>query len=202
MNYTLHYERLIERAQERSILPDEYFEEHHIVPKCLGGDNSDENLVKLFPEEHYVAHQLLVKIYPKEKSLVYAAHMMGNTRKGNKSYAWLRLKFAKIRSKTKHSEETKRKISETQRGRIGPPMPESTRSAIILANTGRSPSNKGVPMSKETKRKITATMEPIYESKRGIPMQIIECPHCNKSGNKIVMHRWHFDKCKSIIHNY
>lgn len=26
----------------------------------------------------------------------------------------------------------------------------------------------------------------------------IECPHCNKKGNKAIMMRWHFDNCKNI----
>ena len=62
MNYKKIYDSLIERGKNRNL--NEYGEKHHIVPKCLGGSNKKENLVKLTPEEHYVAHQLLVKIYP------------------------------------------------------------------------------------------------------------------------------------------
>ena len=57
MNYKKIYENLMSRAKNRSILQG-YTEKHHIVPVCIGGDNDKENIVKLTPEEHYLAHQL------------------------------------------------------------------------------------------------------------------------------------------------
>lgn len=87
MNYAEHYNRLIERAKHREVTG--YYETHHITPKCMGGDDNRNNLVKLYPEEHYVAHQLLVKMYPHERGLVWAATQM-SSRKGNKLYGWLR----------------------------------------------------------------------------------------------------------------
>lgn len=62
MNYVAQYLKLIERARNRIL--DGYKERHRVKPRCLGGDDVQENLVYLTPEEHYVAHQLLVKIYP------------------------------------------------------------------------------------------------------------------------------------------
>jgi hypothetical protein len=60
----------------------------------MGGSNYTENLVDLTPEEHYVAHQLLVKIYPTNHKLVMAAAMMIPTRPSNKMYGWLRRRLA------------------------------------------------------------------------------------------------------------
>jgi hypothetical protein len=60
----------------------------------MGGNNEPQNLVKLTPEEHYVAHQLLVKIYPTEYKLALAAKMMVVNRPSNKLYGWLRRKFS------------------------------------------------------------------------------------------------------------
>jgi predicted nucleic acid-binding Zn ribbon protein len=95
MNYNKHYAILIERARSRIL--EVYIEKHHIVPRCLGGTNDKENIVALTPEEHYVAHQLLVKMYPKEHKLVYAANMMtvssNDRRSSNKRYKWLREKY-------------------------------------------------------------------------------------------------------------
>jgi hypothetical protein len=71
-----------------------YTEKHHIIPKCLGGSDEQSNLVNLTPEEHYIAHQLLVKIYPNSDSLVYAACMMIPNRPNNKLYGWLRRKLS------------------------------------------------------------------------------------------------------------
>ena len=72
---------------------------HHIIPKCMQGTDVKDNLVLLTAREHYLAHQLLVKMYPDNNKLVYAANMMTvNTndlkRSKNKRYEWLRKRFA------------------------------------------------------------------------------------------------------------
>lgn len=74
MNYKKIYDELINRAKNRVL--EGYKERHHIIPKCIGGTDEEYNLIDLTPEEHYVAHQLLVKIYPNEQSLVFACLMM------------------------------------------------------------------------------------------------------------------------------
>jgi hypothetical protein len=74
MNYIKHYNALIERAKNRNL--SIYTEKHHIVPKCLNGTDDKSNLVNLTPEEHYVAHQLLIKIYPNHPGLIWAALTM------------------------------------------------------------------------------------------------------------------------------
>ena len=96
MNYKKIYDSLIIRGKTR--LLQEYSELHHIVPRCIGGNNEQDNLVRLTPEEHYVAHQLLVKIYPNNPKLIKAAAMMIPNRPSNKLYGWLRRKFAKAQS--------------------------------------------------------------------------------------------------------
>lgn len=60
MNYQLVYDQLIFRArsQVRS-KNDGYYEEHHILPRSMGGNNKKENLVLLTAREHFVAHHLL-----------------------------------------------------------------------------------------------------------------------------------------------
>lgn len=95
MNYNKHYNLLIERAKMRKVKG--YSERHHIVPRCMGGTDHPDNLVDLLPEEHYLAHQLLIKMYPNESALVYAALMMtvgGNTHsRNNKRYGWIRRRY-------------------------------------------------------------------------------------------------------------
>lgn len=93
MNYQKIYESLIENARHRTL--NGYAERHHVIPKCIGGSDDKDNLVNLTPEEHYVAHQLLVKIYPTNKKLIHAAVMMIPNRPSNKMYGWLRRKLAK-----------------------------------------------------------------------------------------------------------
>lgn len=131
MNYNHHYNSLIERAKSR-ILPDSvYTENHHVIPRCLGGSNKTENLVKLTPEEHFVAHLLLHKINPNHRGLLSAIVIMSthnsNKRINNKLYGWVRKKFSescKVRMRENHpkgfsgkthSKETRQQISDTTR---------------------------------------------------------------------------------------
>lgn len=102
MNYKKIYANLIEKAKNRSL--NGYFETHHIIPKCIGGTNELSNLVNLTPEEHYLAHQLLVKIYPDNYKLVKAAAMMIPNRPSNKMYGWLKRRFSEAQSLSQSGE--------------------------------------------------------------------------------------------------
>lgn len=103
MNYTKHYDLLINKAKNRILPSDSPQEIHHIIPRCLGGTNEDKNLVALTLSEHYVAHQLLVKIYPNNSKILYACQMMTNGKNGskrnNKLYNWIRRKISLLMSK-------------------------------------------------------------------------------------------------------
>lgn len=103
IKYQNHYNRLIIRGQNRATsrkeankILDGYCEEHHIIPTCMDGNNSKSNKVYLTAREHYVAHLLLVLIYPNQQGLAYAAHMMCVDRYGhrtnNRDYEWLKKK--------------------------------------------------------------------------------------------------------------
>ncbi len=96
MDYQKIYNSLVERARTRII--NEFTETHHVVPRCLGGSNEKTNLVELTPEEHYVAHQLLVKLNPSNHALAKAAAMMIPNRPSNKMYGWVRRRFAIAKS--------------------------------------------------------------------------------------------------------
>ncbi len=80
-----------------------YYERHHIIPKCVGGTDDIGNLVLLTAREHFVAHQLLTKIYPEEHKLVFALRMLcrnnnKNHIRNNKEYNWIKESVAKTSS--------------------------------------------------------------------------------------------------------
>lgn len=104
MDYYKHYTLLINRAKNRTLTG--YFERHHIVPRCMGGSDNKSNIVELTPEEHYVAHQLLVKIHPNNDKLIYAALYMSAgskyAKRNNKRYGWLKRKHQEICKKRTH----------------------------------------------------------------------------------------------------
>ncbi len=172
MNYKHHYNILIDRAKDR--LLEGYTEKHHIIPKCMGGNNYKENIVRLTPEEHFVAHQLLVKMYPDNLKLLHAAHMMtitskSNQKRNNKMYGWLRKKRSEKLSKwaiennirppdrtgTKHKEETKQRISEGTKGRKP--------SMSMLGKKGKDCPNYGSKRTEEQKVKMRVWQQKAYE---------------------------------------
>lgn len=76
MDYQLVYRRFIESRRSRRV--DGYFEVHHVLPRAFGGDDSDENLIILSPEDHFFAHLLLAKIYGGR--MIAALFLMSNRR--------------------------------------------------------------------------------------------------------------------------
>jgi hypothetical protein len=149
-----HYNKLIVKAIYRT--PPSVTERHHIIPKCMGGSNSKDNLVKLTPSEHYIAHQLLVKIFPTNSKILYAAHIMGNTR-SNKEYEWLRTKFIISVSGPNNymygvpkTAEHRTKISQTLTGKY---------TGVNSSSYGKPGTRTGIPHTKETKQKMSKSMK-------------------------------------------
>jgi len=54
MNYKRIHDQIIERAKSRIL--EGYKERHHIIPKCMGGNNEKDNLVYLTAREHFIIH--------------------------------------------------------------------------------------------------------------------------------------------------
>jgi len=67
----------------------------------MGGNDENENLVALTPEEHFTAHVLLVKMYPEQSGLIAAVNKMcrGKGRSRNKMYGWLKRRFSEEQSR-------------------------------------------------------------------------------------------------------
>lgn len=108
MNYTFVYDTIINNSKARIL--DGYVEKHHIVPKCMGGTDDKDNIAILTAREHFVCHQLLVKIFPNEYGLVKAANMMcaANVHVGrinNRLYEWLRIKLSLAMSESQMGEK-------------------------------------------------------------------------------------------------
>ena len=82
------YQNYINRLLLRENKKDKNFyqEKHHIIPKCMGGTNDKENLIWLYPQEHYYAHKLLALENPKEKGLQYAWWNMCHCLFGERKY--------------------------------------------------------------------------------------------------------------------
>lgn len=114
MNYKKHYDLLIDRAKHRTLT--DYVERHHVIPRCMGGNDDSGNIVRLTPEEHYVVHQLLAKIYPGINGLVLASIRMARQCTGRRAYGWLRRRYAAWRKGRKESPESKAKRAASKAG--------------------------------------------------------------------------------------
>ena len=97
------------------------------------------------------------------------------------------LKGRVFRSGYALSEETKSKIGQAHRGKV---PSDETRRKWSEQRAGRTPWNKGKPISKEQSKKL---------SESGLKVKHT-CPHCGSVGGN-VMFRWHFDNCKHKVKN-
>lgn len=177
MNYTAIYERLIYRGKtsnrkrfRKSNPKYVYYESHHIIPKCMNGSNDPENLVLLTPEEHWIAHLLLVKIHPDVSSLVFACQAMlmngpKNNRPKNKLFGMLRKKVGQLTTERQTGlpcpEQKKSKISSTLKGREAPHQKGdnnvSKRPEVAKKISDSKKGKKTGPRPEEVKRKISTT---------------------------------------------
>jgi len=112
--YQYRYDKIIQKAQSenRKRCKGIYYENHHIIPKCMNGSDEEYNRVLLTAKEHYVCHKLLTYIYPENRKLVNAFWRMTFDKKGKhnisaRDYAYAR----ELKSLTPVSEETKTKQS-------------------------------------------------------------------------------------------
>jgi hypothetical protein len=134
MNYAAHYSRLMERAESRVLTG--YFEKHHVVPRCL--DKTSKHTVCVTPEEHYVAHQLLVKMHPRHYGLTHALAMLTGTNKNKKSsnklYGWIRRELMLVQTGRKHTPEAIANMCAVQKGH---PVSEEQRAKLSAAKLGK-----------------------------------------------------------------
>lgn len=176
MDYAKHYWRLIDKARSRVLIG--YSERHHAEPRCLGGKHVQENIVRLTPEEHFVAHQLLVKMHPGNRKLIYAMVQMtissARQQRVNKLYGWIRRKLSEARRGKKFTPEHKAKLSAAKLGKParnkGVPMSEAQRAKMSVALKGRPAPNKGTRASDETRAKQRAAKLGRPAHNRGVPM--------------------------------
>jgi len=151
MTYDDFIQNIINTRGQWNIPAGEYYEAHHIIPKCLGGlpknpgkYQKHKNIIWLTAKEHFVAHKLLAAENPNNYSLVTAFFFMSNTNRGNilidaDEYEDLRKQYALLLSN---------KIGSSNNPFYGKQPSVETREKIRKANTGK-------PLSAETKQKLS-----------------------------------------------
>lgn len=113
--YTKCYLKLIESRKKSKLDENTYYEKHHIVPRCLGGSDEDNNLVHLTPREHFIAHLLLTKMYVNDSQfkIKHAFSMMfvKSIKNDDRTLSASRL-YNKLRK------DVAKKVGESNKGRI------------------------------------------------------------------------------------
>jgi hypothetical protein len=158
MNYQKIYDSICQRAkdqlEERSYNRKnklEYYEGHHIIPKCLGGlgnskDLNHPNIALLTAREHFICHRLLCEIHPTESKLHYALWKMvhgGDSKQkrikiSGRIYNTIKNEFSKM-------------LSLKMRNRI---VSSDTRYKLSLASSGNKNHMYNKSHTDETKLKI------------------------------------------------
>jgi len=147
--YTRLYYHIIAKCQSDN------GELHHIIPKALGGSNSQENLARVSPKAHFILHRLLVKMVKNESHRIamnYALFMMMN--RNICQYSSRTYEIARVQ------------VSESMRANN--PMHD----AKVLAK------RKGQKRSVETRKRITDGNLKRWSS-TARPIRIFCCPICN-----------------------
>ena len=191
--YYTYYYNIVNNALSRSNLTG-YFEKHHIIPKSLGGGNSEENLVNLTFREHFICHRLLTKITSgiNRRKMAYAMWRMLTVAKHRKckitshTYHLIREEYKKqpnpMLGKT-HTKKTRMAISNAQKG-------NTTRRGVILSEEqkqkqresmlGKPAWNKGIPRPQSVKDAVSKANKGKTAWNKGISRRWVTKDNINK----------------------
>ena len=142
---------------------DEYHEKHHIKPRCLGGEDKEENYIDLFAREHYEAHKLLALENPHNSKLQCAWWCMSSMKEGRCSaeeYEASRIAMAEALREAntgkKFSKITKKRMSESAKGRT---FSAETLKKFSEAKTGKKHSKEHIQHNADSIRKPVKCLE-------------------------------------------
>jgi DNA-directed RNA polymerase subunit M/transcription elongation factor TFIIS len=205
--YLNRYNKLINHY--KNIIVDGIVETHHIIPRCMGGNNSKENLVRLSPKAHFVAHHLLHKAYPNNIKLAHAFGMMLSTKE--------RIPTAALYEKARiaiyeaaNSEEGKisrKKGGYKNKGRKRPDLAKRnkerkgekrTKEQIeVMKQRLKGRKFTEEHLQKLRKPKSEKHRQKIAENNKIQANRISKCPHCGHVGKLLPLRRYHFNNCKN-----
>lgn len=159
--YSKWYFEIIEKAKGRDL--EGYSEKHHIIPKSFGGSDAKTNLVRLTAREHLICHRLLVKMTKGEykHKMIYAIRRMVLTpdryKVSSRVFEKIRTDYSLMLTGRKRSEETKKKMSASMKGKPsafkGQTHSEEIRN-YLASFKGEKNSRYGVKVSEETRMKM------------------------------------------------
>lgn len=163
MNYESIYNKLITKFahHDKDSAREKYgySEAHHIIPRCVGGSDEESNIVHLSAKAHFIAHYLLVKLYPDSQGLWAAFNLMsGQSSKLHQRDYYVSARVYELCKKNLSrigiSEDARKKISNTLKGRK---ISEEHRKNMIAARTGSKRSEETKERMREAHKKRAET---------------------------------------------
>lgn len=176
--FLVFYTQLIEK---RLHAPAIRGEKHHILPRCMGGSDAD-NIIKLTSREHFVAHALLARAFPRNEKLSYAFWAMCNQSNPHQDRT---SPSSKIYERAKNARSSH--ISSLLKGRIFSAETREKMSASAKNRKRQSPACiPGHVKTAEAREKISQGAK--NRMKR-------QCEHCNRVLVLWCYVRWHGKNC-------
>ena len=116
--YLRWYNSIIQQAKNRTNNFG-YIENHHIIPRSLGGTNDANNLVKLTAKEHFICHLLLTKITSgnAKSKMIFAFVAMSRTSSNQERYKVNSKLFESLKKQKIHTLESRKKMSISATGK-------------------------------------------------------------------------------------
>ncbi len=142
MSYERIYREFIEDRREREA-GLEVFDKHHITPRCIGGGDEPENIIRLSHGDHLFAHILLARIHG--PPLVMPAVRMSGMQKYRGRSSRERYDFLR--------QLLRREMLGNTRGK-GVPRSDAMRARMSEVMKGNQRRPKGSRLSDEHKKRI------------------------------------------------
>lgn len=191
MDYQKLYDSIIHRAKssDRKKGRDVYYELHHILPKCLGGGDENENLVLLTAREHYVCHKLLFFMFPNNLMLCKAYRAMVHLHNRNKriikltsrEYEEARI-ISSIASRRENlSPETRKIMSEKSRNRTPESKAKKKETENNKSQAEKDELSRRKSESHKNKRHSEETIKKMKKSASGKIRSEEHCENISKS---------------------
>jgi hypothetical protein len=168
--YKIWHDNIIAKAKSRTL--EGYKEIHHILPRCMGGNNSKDNLVSLTAKEHFIIHILLCKFTTglARRSMLYAHKAMSYYIKEGRNYKIGSRIAEKLRKELKFSPEH---IENLRKSHLGKPSGKKGKKASKETIAKLKLVNLGKKASEETLAKLRlAQSNMMWINKNGIGKKI------------------------------
>lgn len=159
-------------------------EAHHIIPESFfknrtrntnrpgfldGNPNCKTNIAHLPQRAHFIAHLLLVKIFPNNESMIFAVHLMSAV--NGTHYQWLKRRWSKYLS----SPEAKirySKIGEGMKGDKNPAKKKEVRDKISKSLSGKKATPEAISKNSHFRKgKNKTNYEPIARMAKTISLK-------------------------------